>query len=615
MRNRRAGLARLWVVPWVASLFLLTLLPLPTAAQGVTVTVGEVQNTVEITPSKFPISHIVFVVMENHAYDNYFGVYCQKIGTNCPVAGNGIPAGDCVNMTPGNAAGGCIKPFPLNASFVIHSDGAGHNWGSSHTSYDNGLMDGFYAASGRNKNVLGYYNATTLPTYWDMAEQFGLGDDFFSAALSFSLPNHWFVLAGQAPVASENPPAGDFPSLGTARPLSGNEMQYLNESNATPAIDDELVNTSASWKYYDYSLQNESYSYALNQTVLGNTSFPSIFDYWNPLIGKAQTWGPTFASHFVPRDDFFNDTANGTLPDLSWIIPGYYESDHPDDDLNNGETFIASILNSLQNSSYWKSTAVFVTWDEYGGYYDHVAPPQVDQYGLGFRVPLLVFSAYTPEGYISPTFTNFDSVLRLMEWKYSLQNLTYRDGLANLPLDYFDLNATPRAPDPVPFGTPYPMPEQIQSLKRVSGLSVTTSPNGANISWKEAPGGAPVAAFTLKYWATKPAATIVSVPRTESTLAVTKLRCNTTYSFQVIESAGNSHSSAVTVTATTGGCVAGPFSPLAYQNSVPGAAVDRTPGLPSEARDPRSTPRPLRGGDLRLGRPPLAERSAPTAVR
>ena len=100
----------------------------------------------------------------------------------------------------------------------------------------------------------------------------------------------------------------------------------------------------------------------------------------------------------MPRQDFFNDTANGTLPQVSWIIPSNVESDHPPDNISHGEAFIASILGTLQNSSYWNSTAVFVTWDEYGGYYDHVPPPQVDAYRYGFRVPLLVFSPYTPRG-------------------------------------------------------------------------------------------------------------------------------------------------------------------------------------------------------------------------
>src|SRR5579863_5169849 len=139
----RAGAVR-WAIPLIAALFFFTLVPIPSAAHGTTVTFGDLRNAVAITPATFPISHIVYVIMENHAYDNYFGVYCQKVGTNCPVAGNGIPAGTCVNMTPGSSAGGCIRPFALNHSFVLKADGAGHNWLASHTSYDNGLMDGFY---------------------------------------------------------------------------------------------------------------------------------------------------------------------------------------------------------------------------------------------------------------------------------------------------------------------------------------------------------------------------------------------------------------------------------------------------------------------------------------
>ena len=249
---------RRWTIPLIASLFLLTLVPLPAGAAGRTVTAGVVEHTTMITPGTFPISHVVFVILENHAYDNFFGVYCQKVQSNCPVAGNGIPAGTCVNIVPGSASGGCIKPFALNESYVATSLGGSHNWGSSHKSYDNGLMDGFYAASPHIRQVLGYYNGTTIPTYWDMAEQFGLGDNFYSPALSYSLPNHWFAVAGQAPdrlrVARPAPSNGK----GVAQPLTGSEMQYLNQSNNTPGIDDLLVNSSFTWRYYDNSLMNAS---------------------------------------------------------------------------------------------------------------------------------------------------------------------------------------------------------------------------------------------------------------------------------------------------------------------------------------------------------------------
>lgn len=612
---RRTGL-RL-VVAGLAVLLAVLLVPYVPTASGESVSYGTVTPATAITPSHFPIQHIVFVLLENHAYDNYFGVYCQNISSLCPMTGDGIPAGECVNITPGSAAGGCIKPFALNESYVNASLGGSHNYGASHKSYDNGLMDGFYAAAPHIRQVLGFYNGTTIPTYWNIAESYGLGDNFFSSALSYSLPNHWFPLAGQAPVASEAPPSGAFARQGVAAPLTGSEMQYLNQSNATPSIDDELINSSISWRYYDEVTNNLSYLQALNQTVTGNNSQPSVFDYWNPLISKAETYNYSLNSHFVNRDNFFNDTANGTLPNVSWVIPSNTESDHPPDNLHAGMQFVSSIADAVMNSSLWKSTAIFVSYDEYGGYYDHVAPPQIDQWGLGFRVPVYVISAYTPEGYISSVQQRFESVLHLMEWRFGLANLTYRDGLATLPLDYFDLNATARAPDPITVGAAYPMVQQTQLLKRVSGLKIVTTANGANLTWGESRGTAPVAGYIVKYGGPHHT-TSVRLPRTQTSISVPGLLCNTSYAFSVVTIAGANQSPTTTIKATTGSCgsggsgVSGRITALEAMGQKSRVSEWRTP-LPAFALAvaPVSAPGPLAShvagpADLVSGGGPLA---------
>ena len=540
----------------IASLFIILLIPMSSPASAASITVGVLLlPQAPLEPSTFPISHIVYVMMENHAYDNYFGTYCTKVGKYCDLTGNGIPAGTCVPKVPGNASRGCVVPYSLPESSVYHSQGGPHNWISSHTSYDNGSMDGFFEASGL-KDMMGYYNGSTIPTYWNWAEQFGLGDDFFSSALSFSMPNHWFAVAAQAPPESEDPNAGGptFPAMGRAAPLDPGTELYLNQSNATLALDDELTAANISWKYYDLSLLNATYQEAVNRTVQGNTSQPSVFDFWDPLAAKAESYTPTIESHFTNRTQFFTDAAAGQLPAVSWIIPSFTESDHPPANLSAGMSFISSIFNAVQNSSEWNSTAVFVTWDEYGGYYDHVAPPQVDAYGFGFRVPLLVMSAYTPVGYISPEFTSFESVLRLIEWRFGLSNLSARDGLSTVPLDYFDLNATPRAPDHVSPASRYPTPLPTQRLLKMAGAAISISGTDANLSWTESTGGAPVTGFTVKWSIAHGPLSAVTVRRTQSTYNFTGLTCNSTYTFQVSSFAGSSHSPAVVVHAKTAAC-------------------------------------------------------------
>jgi phospholipase C len=548
------------ILPFViASFFFLLLVPIVSPAAGATASVGFVLLPRTIEPSSFPISHIVYVIMENHAYDNYFGTYCTKLGKYCDLTANGIPTGTCVPKVPGNASMGCVVPYALPKSSVQVSQGGPHNWLSSHTSYDNGSMDGFFAAS-HEKTMMGYYTGSTLPAYWNWAEQFGLGDNFFSSALSFSLPNHWFAVAAQAPPESEDPSTSGptFPGMGHPAPLNPGTELYLNQSNSTVALDDELTASNVSWKYYDMSLLNATYQRAVNQTVHGNTSQPSVFDFWDPLAAKAESYSPSIESHFVNRSDFFSDAAAGQLPSVAWIIPSFAESDHPPANLSVGEAFVSSIFNAIQNSSEWNSTAVFVTWDEYGGYYDHVAPPQVDGYGYGFRVPLLVMSAYTPVGYISPVVSHFESVLALIEWRFGLGNLSARDGGATLPLDYFDLNATPRPADHVFPTAPYPMALPAQNVLKPAALGVSISNSTANLSWSEASGGAPVAGFSLRWGVTHAPLAGLTVSRTHTAYNFTGLSCNTSYTFEVSSFAGGSRSPPSFLHATTGACGAVP---------------------------------------------------------
>ena len=550
---------RLLLPPIVAAsitcLFLILLVPVPSASSDETATTGVLLVPQSIQPSTFPISHIVYVMLENHAYDNYFGTYCTTTGPYCALTGNGIPSGACVPRNPTLPSSGCVKPYALPQSSVYFSTGGPHNWPASHTSYDNGSMDGFIQAA-NTKAVVGYYNGSTIPAYWNWAEQFALSDDFFSSALSFSLPNHWFAVGAQAPAISEDPGVNGsiFVGHGVPAPLNPGTELYLNESNATGAIIDEFRNSSVSWKFYDSWLVNATYQQAVNRTVHGNASQPGVFDFWDPLAAKATTYTPAVEPYFANRTDFFTDAAAGRLPSFSWIIPSFNESDHPPANISLGESFVSQIFNAVENSSEWSSTAVFVTWDEYGGYYDHLAPPQVDANGYSFRVPLLVVSPYTPVGYISHSFGHFESVLKLAEWKFGLANLSTRDGLATVPLDFFDLNATARGVDHVSAALRYPTPLPPQHLLRPAGLTVKTTRTTASLTWSEATGGAPVAGTTVRWGTSASSLSATTVPRTQSALTFAGLNCNTSYTFSVTSFAGNSHSPSASVHAKTSAC-------------------------------------------------------------
>lgn len=401
------------------------------------------------------IQHIVILVMENHAFDNEFGVYCPTTGPYCTTPVNGLPKGLCVPEYPPNATP-CIKPY--SQTKVVIKTALPHSGASSEGSYDNGTNDGFYLAESAGKAPFGYYNGTTVPIYWDLAEEYGLGDAFFSSTLSYSLPNHWHLVAGTQPAAI----------LTKLRVQNGttyyNRRAYLNEANQTETIQDLLLNASGvSWKYYDHYL-GTSYAKAIgNLSKLGPVS--PAFGFWDPMASKAETYNSSFAPHFVNKTNFFADAAAGSLPNISYLIPPEVDSDHPPQSETVAQGYVASVVDAVEASPDWNSTALFITFDEYGGFYDHVPPPLANGTNerLGFRVPLLVVSPWAREGYVDNNTSYFESLLRLAEDTFNLGCMTAMDCNAPSIYDYFNFSGAPRAPIYFPTtvggpgGASYPM--------------------------------------------------------------------------------------------------------------------------------------------------------------
>jgi phospholipase C len=378
------------------------------------------------------IDHIVFLMQENHAFDSLFGEYCPANSTYCSAPVDGIPAGTCVPYVPGNASAGCVTPYNFTSAQLAPSD-MPHDWNSTHTAADNGSMDDFYAAEHAGIEPFGHYNGSTVPVYWDLAEEYGLGEDFFSSAASYSLPNHWFEVAPSAPnesyfVKTEAPTA-------TPAELS----QYLNESNQTPTIEQDLAHSKTSWNVYDFALAGYN---ASTRPVPGALAY----SYWNPLAAPEQSYHAKSKSHFVPRSQFFTDASAGTLPNISWLVPSPQDSDHPPFNLSTGQDWVASVVDALERSPEWNSTVLFISWDEYGGFYDPVSPPVLDAFGDGFRVPLLAVGPWIRQGYVDPQQMDFSSILHLMEVRFHLPCLGPRDCQATLPLAMFDFHHGPRAP-------------------------------------------------------------------------------------------------------------------------------------------------------------------------
>ena len=412
-------------------------------------------------PATNPINHIVVIMQENRSFDNYFGTY--------PGA-NGIPKGTCVPLSPDNPSVGCVKPF---LSTDVISGDLPHGYQSSVVGYDNGKMDGFMVGENENPKTMTYYDNKTIPYYWDLAKNYVLADNFYSSVLSYSLPNHWYALAGQAPATSmfyfmHRPPnndilnqqenastiAGGNPNA-TANfgvnpnPTSTNLRDevarvYLEESNLTKTVADLFMNDThnITWKYYDHLIRAGNYKAAV--------SSGRAFEFWNPFSAKGSTYTPTYAPHFVNRAQIFTDLKSGDFPQVSWVTPSFPISEHPPANITSGMNWVKDVINAIMSSPYWNSTAIILTWDDYGGFYDHVPPPQIDKYGLGFRMPTLIISPYAKPGYIDHTQYQFESMLKFIEWRFSLQPLTERDLHANNLLNAFDFSQKPLPPHVVP---------------------------------------------------------------------------------------------------------------------------------------------------------------------
>ncbi len=157
--------------------------------------------------------------------------------------------------------------------------------------------------------------------------------------------------------------------------------------------------------------------------------------------------------HVYPVDQVIRDIRQGRLPPVTWITPRFELSEHPDFNFCYGENWSTKVIDAIMNSPMWKDTAIFLTWDDYGGFYDHVPPPQIDGFGLGFRVPLLVISPFAKRGFVDHTLCEFSSVLRFVEDNLGLSPLTRRDRRAHDLSEAFDFHQSPRPPDPLPLRT------------------------------------------------------------------------------------------------------------------------------------------------------------------
>lgn len=336
-----------------------------------------------------PISKIVVVLQENHTFDNYFGTYPNADGT----AGKNLLLPLSPGANPSLAPSHSPTPSPVDLN---------HNWASAHTDYNRGKMDGFVYGE-RNAGTLAFFDRSDLPRYWAVADQYVLCDRYFTSVMSESAPNHLFLVAGTC---------------------GGIQDDSVPASLPFPPIFEQLDRRNVTWKVYGFTQWFERFAY-VQKTA-------------------------SAATKFAPAGGFATDLADGTLSDISWIIGAPGGNEHPPQNVQLGESSVADdILNALGSSHYWGSAACFVTWDDFGGFYDHVPPPQVDAFGYGFRVPCLVVSPFARAGVIDHQVHDHTSILKFIETRYGLQPLSTRDAGANDFSEAFDFSTPPRPFVPV----------------------------------------------------------------------------------------------------------------------------------------------------------------------
>ena len=370
------------------------------------------------------VQHVVWIIQENRSFDHYFGTF--------PGA-EGIPPDTCLDVLPGSAR--CVKPFHMPTPMPACD--LAHEWEIAQAAYDHGAMDGFVWAEG-SSFTMGYLDGSDIPNYWDYARHYALADRFFSSLTGPSMPNHLYTVAAQSGGLITNVCSRD------------HELEELERDTDDPdgfsfaSMVNLLIHGDISWKYY---VETPKVTPKVDDPCHVYYPQPQQLGLWNPLPGfKSVRDDPKLMSHLVNLTEYQQDLEKGTLPQVSWIIPDFQDSEHPPEPVDQGMWYVTNLVNELMKSPYWASSVVFLTWDDYGGFYDHVPPPQVDAFGYGPRVPLLIISPYAKPGYITHQTGDFTSLLRFIEERFQLRYLTARDHFASDMTDAFDFSQAPNQP-------------------------------------------------------------------------------------------------------------------------------------------------------------------------
>jgi phospholipase C len=395
---------------------------MPPAATATNAAAGApVPATDQLSAFRSKIKHIVVIMQENRSFDEYFGTFPGADGI--PMQ-NGVPT-VCANDPKTNQ---CVKPYHNPADV---NAGGPHASASAVTDIAGGKMNGFVVsfrqaqkacknpdtpgcAAGQSPDVMGWHDAREIPNYWTYAQDFVLQDKMFEPNSSWSLPSHLFMVSAWSAYCTV---PGDASSCKNALDGPPSRLNTSKNDYAWTDLTYLLHQANVSWAYYlsEGDEPDCADDAMLCQTQKQSRNVPSI---WNPLPAFDTVKQDGQLDNIQTVDKFLAAAKAGTLPAVAWVVPENTVSEHPPAKISLGQAYVTSLINAVMQGPDWNSTAIFLSWDDWGGFYDHVAPPTVDQNGYGLRVPGLVISPYAKQGFIDHQTLSFDAYLKLIEDAY-----------------------------------------------------------------------------------------------------------------------------------------------------------------------------------------------------
>ncbi len=413
-------------------------------------------SVIASTPTQWPIKRVVYLMLENRSYDHIFGRYPGANGATIGLRnGQQVPIIHAPEWLPGDLP---------------------HDYTSALTDLAGGSMDGFW------QGLYPMYSYSQLaqqdvPNYWHWAQDYVLCDNFFASALGPSYANHLFFVAGTSGGVFDNPENIGLRKDGNkyikswgcdaygdgvfvfVRDPKGNLTKHATCFNF-PTVGEQLTQRSIDWAYYAADPDQPGY-------------------IWNAYTSVDQVFHTDlYKEHIRPVTRLLKDIKANTLPAVTWITPLFQLSDHPPWSTCFTHNWVTEIVNGIMTGPSWQETAIFITWDEWGGLYDHVRPPVVDPVGLGFRVPMMVISPYALQGYVDDAVGEFSSPLRFIADNWGLPHLTERIRNSHAFEHVFDFTQKPRPPrprNPVKcFGSAFVYPKNYSGW--LPGIVPTTQP-------------------------------------------------------------------------------------------------------------------------------------------